>query len=141
MRQMNEPMPDKDGSKLSTRPISSILQDMLKNLSEIIRSEIQLAQAELRQEAREMARAGTYLAAAGVFGFLTLGFFLLSAVYALATVMPAWLAAILVGVLTGVVATALLVMGRRRLKATNLKPEKTIQTLEDNIKWFKKHGN
>jgi Flp pilus assembly protein TadB len=139
MRQLNEPLPDTGGSKLSTRPISSILQDMLKNLSEIIRSEIQLAQAELRQEAREMARAGAYVAAAGVFGLFTLGFFLLSAVYALATMMPAWLAAILVAVLTGVVATVLLVMGQRRLKATSLKPEKTIQSLEDNITWFKKH--
>jgi flagellar motor component MotA len=139
MRQMNEPMPDKDGSKLSTRPISSILQDMLKNLSEIIRSEIRLAKAELRQEGREMTRAGAYLAAAGVFGLFTLGFFLLSAVYALATMMPAWLAAILVGVLTGAVAAVLLVMGQRRLKATSLKPEKTIQSLEDNITWFKKH--
>jgi flagellar motor component MotA len=111
---------------------------MLKNLSEIIRSEIQLAQAELRQEARAMARAGVYLAAAGVLGFLALGFSLLSAVYALATMMPAWLAARLVGVVTGVVATVLLVMGQRRLKVTSLKPEKTIKTMEDNITWFKK---
>lgn len=116
---------------MSTRPISSILQDMLKNLSEIIRSEIQLAQAELRQQAREMARAGVYLAAAGVFGLLTLGFFLLSAVYALATIMPAWLASILVGVLTGVVATVLLALGQRRLKATGLKPEETIQAPQE----------
>jgi tetrahydromethanopterin S-methyltransferase subunit C len=137
MRQLNEPTPD-GRSGLSTRPISSILQDMLKNLSEIIRSEIQLAQAELRQEARAMARAGVYLAAAGVLGFLALGFSLLSAVYALATMMPAWLAAILVGVVTGVVATVLLVMGQRRLKVTSLKPEKTIKTMEDNITWFKK---
>lgn len=140
MREFKTPMGEMPGntdSKLAGRSISRIVQEMLNHLSEIIRAEFRLVQTELRQDATRMARAWIYLGAAAVMGFFTLGFFLLSAVYALSTIMPAWLAAILVGALTGIVATSLLVIGRNRLKVTSLKPEKTIQSLEDNITWLK----
>jgi len=53
--------------------------------------------------------------------------------------MPQWAAAITVGAVLAIVGGTLLSTGLRLMKATSLKPDRTIQSLEDNLKWFKKH--
>jgi hypothetical protein len=126
-------------ARTTGRPISRIIEDILRHVGEIIRSEMRLVQTEIRQDFRELKQAGTYLAVAGVAGMFALGFLLLAAVYGLSTIMPPWLAAITVGVVLGITGTALLVKGLHLLKATSMTPDRTIQSLEDNLKWFKKH--
>jgi Kef-type K+ transport system membrane component KefB len=108
-------------------------------VGEIIRSEVRLAKTEIRQDFAEVKHAGTFIVAAGVAGMFALGFLLLAAVYGLSTIMPPWLAAITVGVVLGLVGTGLLVKGLHMLKLTSMTPDRTIQSLEDNVKWFKKH--
>jgi ABC-type protease/lipase transport system fused ATPase/permease subunit len=126
------------GPNASARPISRIIEDILRHVGEIIRSEMRLAQTEIRQDLRDVKHAGTFLVAAGVAGMFALGFLLLAAVYGLSTIMPPWLAAITVGGVLGIVGFVLLQKGLHLLKATNMTPERTIQSLEDNLKWFKK---
>jgi fatty acid desaturase len=127
------------GSNTSERPISRIIEDILRHVGEIIRSEVRLVQTEIRQDFCDVKKAGSYLAAAGVACMFALGFLLLAAVYGLSTIMPPWLAAIAVGVVVGIVGVALLTKGLHLLKDTSMTPDRTIQSLEDNLKWFKKH--
>jgi hypothetical protein len=126
------------GPNANGRPISRIIEDILRHVGEIIRSEMRLAQTEIRQDLRDVKHAGTFLAAASVAGMFALGFLLLAAVYGLSTIMPPWLAAITVGGVLGIAGMVLLQRGLNLLKATNMTPERTIQSLEDNLKWFKK---
>jgi len=42
-----------------------------------------------------------------------------------------------VGVGVGLVAVVLLLIGRKRMSVASLRPDKTIQTLEDNVTWLK----
>jgi len=121
------------------RPISRIVEDILHHIGEIIRSEMRLVQIEIRQDFQDVKKAGTFLVAASVAGMFALGFLLLAAVYGLSTIMPPWLAAITVGALLGIAGMALMTKGLHLLKATSLKPDRTIQSMEDNLKWFKKH--
>jgi hypothetical protein len=126
------------GPNASGRPISRIIEDILRHVGEIIRSEMRLAQTEIRQDLRDVKHAGTFLIAASVAGMFALGFLLLASVYGLSTIMPPWLAAVTVGVVLGIVGLVLLQKGLHLLKATNITPERTIQSVEDNLKWFKK---
>jgi hypothetical protein len=126
-------------ARQTDRPISSIIEDILRHVGEIIRSEVHLAKTEIKQDLQELKKAGTYLAIAGVTGMFALAFLLLAAVYALSTVMAPWLAAVIVGVVVGGVGAGLLVKGLHILKATSMTPDRTIQSLEDNVKWLKKH--
>jgi len=126
------------GPMPSGRPISRIIEDILRHVGEIIRSEIRLVQTEITQDFRDVKHAGTYLIAAGIASMFALGFLLLAAVYGLSTVMPPWLAAISVGIVLGIVGFALMTKGLHLLKATSITPDRTIQSLEDNLKWFKK---
>jgi len=120
------------------RSIKQILQDIVNHVSDIIRSEVQLARTEVRQDLTHYGKASTLIGIAAVLMFYTLGFLLLGAVYALQTVMASWLAAILVGVFVGIVAALLYITGRKKLKQASLRPDKTIKTLEDNVTWFKR---
>lgn len=128
-----------EGSRGSDgRSMKQIFQDIVSHVSDIIRSEVRLAQAEVRQDVTRYARASSIVAAAGVLSLFALGFILLSAVYALGGVIPSWLAALIVGAVVGIVAAILYVTGRKKLAQASLRPDKTIQTLEDNVTWFKR---
>ena len=120
------------------RPISQIIQDILRHVGEIIRSEIRLVQTEMRQDFQDVKKAGTYLVGAGIAGMFALGFLLLAAVYGLSLVMPPWLAAISVGAVLAIAGALLLSKGLHMLNASSMKPDRTIQSMEDNLKWFKK---
>ena len=120
------------------RPLSRILQEMLGHLTELIRSEIQLARTEVRADIAQVARAGVFVAIGAVFGLYALGFALLGVVYALATRVTPWLSASIVAVGAAVIAGIFLYVGRTKMKQVDLKPDNTIRSLEENVTWMKK---
>ena len=119
------------------RPISGLVQEMLTHVTEIIRSEFRLARAEVRQDLTYAAKASLFLIASALLALYALGFVLLGAVYALATAVPAWAAALIVGVSLAIIAAVFMQIGRKRLKVSSLKPDKTIQSLQENVTWVK----
>ena len=69
-------------------------------------------------------------------------FFLLTVVYALALVMPSWswAAALIVGAALAVVATLMLTAGVRRFKQIHPTPERTVETIKENVEWAKQQA-
>lgn len=120
------------------RPVSAILQDIVSSAQEIMRSEVRLAKAELKQEAVKAGRGAAMLAAGSVLGIFAVGLLLLSLVYALAdTRLPNWGAALLVGLVVGGAAAFLALRGRSELAQLNPTPEKTVENVKENIEWAK----
>jgi len=119
------------------RSITDILHDIVTDIQEIIRSEIRLAKVELGEEAGKAARAAGMLAAGAILGLYALGFLLLACVYALALVLQSWAAALIVCVLSGITAATFVVIGRKRMKQINAKPDRTIDTVKENLEWAK----
>lgn len=121
------------------RGIGDILKDAIANIQEIIRSEIQLAKIELKEESVKVKSAAVMFAAAAIFGVLGLAFCMLCAVYAIALVLPAWAAALIVGVgalmLAGIMATA----GRTRWSRVEM-PKKTMFTVKEDLSWMQPHS-
>jgi uncharacterized membrane protein YqjE len=124
----------------SGRSITEILQEIVNHVSEILRSEIRLAKTEVQQDVSQYVKALAYLVVAGVLACFAFGFVLLGAAFALQTAVPAWLAAVLVGALTGIVGAVIYSLGRNRMKILRLRPNRTLQTLEDNASWIKKQA-
>lgn len=120
----------------SGRSIAQILQEIVSRIGEIIRSEFKLATIEVKQDLAERTKAATLMAAAGVLVVFGLGFVLLAAVYSLSTVMAPWLAALVVGVVAGVIGGILLYVAMTRMKQSP-KLEMTTRIAEDNIRWLK----
>ena len=119
------------------RSVPEVLQDIVGNLQEIIRSEFLLAKTELKEKAAKAARPAALLGVGLVLGFYGAGFLLLAAVYALSMVIAGWMAALIVGGVVTVVAMALVSSSGKKLKSANPVPEKAIQNLEENVQWAK----
>jgi Protein of unknown function (DUF1469). len=113
------------------RSIPEVLQDIVGNLEDIIRSEFRLAKTELKEEASRAAKPVATFGMGLLFGFYGIGFLLLSSVYGLSTVMAGWLAALLVGTILAIVAFALMSSSGKKLRRVNPTPDKTIRSLEE----------
>jgi len=119
------------------RTVPELLGNIVDNIQQIIRSEFRLAKAELQEKASRASKPATKLGAGFLLGLYGLGFLLLAAVYALSMVMAAGLAALIVGGVLALVSVALVTSGIKKLKTLNPAPERTIQTLEENVQWAK----
>jgi uncharacterized membrane protein YqjE len=119
------------------RSMGEVLRDIVGNIQDIFRSEFLLAKAEIQEETAKAVRTGIPLVIGGLLSLYALGFILLAIVHGLSTVMETWLAALIVGVGVLVVSMALIAAGRKRLKQVKVVPEKTIETVKENVQWAK----
>jgi Putative Actinobacterial Holin-X, holin superfamily III len=119
------------------RSVSDVLQDVLRDVQEILRSEVRLAKAEIRQEAT-LAAASALWVAVGVLGVLSAWMFLLwTAAYALATILPMWAATLAVAVAMAGLGGVLIAAGVRRFRRITPMPERAIESLKENLEWMK----
>lgn len=122
----------------NTRSIGQIIGDAVANAQEITRSEIRLAKAELREEAMTTLRGAALLIAGAILGLYAFGMLLFTLVWAMSDAgLDLWLAALIVSVIVGVVATVLLMIGRSRIEEVNPKPEQTIDSVKEDVQWIK----
>jgi apolipoprotein N-acyltransferase len=91
----------------------------------------------VKEETGKMARAGAMLGAGAVLGLYALFFLFLGLVYVLTTFLSPAASALIVGVTLALVAGILVSVGRGRLRNATPKPEKTIETVKENIEWLK----
>jgi len=113
------------------------MQDIVTNVQQIIRSEVLLAKTEAKEEGLRAAKAARLLGGGAAVAFYALGFLLLFCVYALATAIAAWAAALIVAAGLGITAAVLLRTGIKRLREVSPTPQKTIETVKENVRWAK----
>jgi uncharacterized membrane protein YqjE len=121
------------------RSLSDVLQDVIRNVQEIVRSEVRLAKTEIREEAAKAKSATLLLSAGAVTAIFAILFLLLTIVHTLALVMPSWAAALIVGAALAVVASVMLPAGVRRFKQIAPTSERTVGTIKENVEWAKQH--
>ena len=119
------------------RSVSDVFQDILRNLQEMVRSEIRLAKVEIRGEVKRAVSSGVWIAAGGVAAMSAWIFLLWALAYALATRMSMWAATLLVAVVMAAAAAALIVSGIRRAKRIHPIPERTVESVKENLEWMK----
>jgi len=120
----------------SDRSFSAVLQDVVRNLQEIVRAEVRLAKIELREEAVKAKSGGILLGAGAVGGLFAMLFLLFAAFYALTRAMPDWAAALTVAAPLAIAAGVLISAGTTNLKKVH-PPNKTIESLKENVEWVK----
>ena len=119
------------------RTVSDVLQDILRNLQEIVRSEIRLARVEIRDQMRRAVSSSVWIAAGAVSAVSAWIFLLWTLAYALATRMPLWTATLIVAVVMAGTAWVLIMGGLR--KATHIQPipGRTVESVKENLEWMK----
>ena len=119
------------------RSLSDVFQDIIRNVQEIVRSEVRLAKTEILEEVAK-AKSGTLMLGAGIIAALfATALLLLMVVYALTLVVPSWAAALIVGGLLAVVASVMIAAGMRQINAVRPTPARTVETIKENVEWAK----
>jgi uncharacterized membrane protein YqjE len=120
-----------------TRSVGEIISDVTTDLSTLVRQELDLAKTELKQEATKLGKGAGMFGGAGLAAVMTLFFLSFALVYLLDDWMPIELAALVVGVLWGVIAAVLAMTGRKEIRAANPQLPTTQQTLKEDAQWAK----
>jgi formate/nitrite transporter FocA (FNT family) len=123
----NSPGPDDE------RPLGELFSDMTRSLQTLVRKEVELAKVEVKEQASRASKAAAMLAGTAVAGFFALLLLSFAAAWGLAEGIPTGLAFLAIGLLYGVVALLLLVVGKKRLATVKPVPEQTMQTLKEDV--------
>jgi uncharacterized membrane protein YqjE len=105
------------------------------DLSDLIRSEMELARIEVKEEVGKAGRAAGMLGSGGLLAYLALTMLAMAAAWGLAEVVePGW-AFLIVGVIVAAAAAVLIVAGRNRLREVDPVPQETVETLKEDARW------
>jgi hypothetical protein len=127
---------DRAGDPAETS-VGELIGDISNDLSQLFRQEMELAKAELKQEATKAGKAAGMLGGAGFAGYLAVVLLSLALVFGLGNVMdPGW-AALIVAVVWGVIGAVLYAAGRKKLKTVDPMPRRTVDTIKEDAQWLK----
>lgn len=115
--------------------LGELVGDLAQDLSQLMRQELELAKAEIREEAKKAGKATGMLAGAGFAGYMTAVLLSLALVFALGAVLPLGWAALIVAALWGIAGFALYSTGRTKLRQVASKPERTVESLKEDAEW------
>ena len=116
--------------KADNASLGELLGDVTRDLSTLMRQEVELAKAELKESGSKAGKGGGMLAGAGVAGHFVLLFLSIALWYALGELMGLGWSAVVVAVIWGIIAAILASTGRKELKQIKGMPQ-TTETLSE----------
>jgi uncharacterized membrane protein YqjE len=119
-------------------PVSELVGEITGDVQRLVRDEIRLARIELTQSLREGAIGAAGLVVAGAMAYLGVWFVGLAVFWAIFLAIPGWAASLSVAAGFFIIAGIALLYGRSRLKPSQLRPEQTIETLEEDREWLER---
>ncbi|MFK4245659.1 phage holin family protein [Micromonospora chokoriensis] len=120
--------PEKERTQAS---VGELLGDVTRDMSTLVRKEVELAKAELREEVSQAGKAGGMLGGAGVAGFLAVLFVSYAVWWGLSNVMDQGWAALIVAIIWAAVAGGLFLNARTQLKRARAVLPRTKQTARE----------
>jgi hypothetical protein len=131
-------MPADTGQRLEDRPLPELMKTLADQTTTLVRQEIDLAKAEFSEKGKKAGQGAGMFGGAGVIGFLALAAVTAAAILGLATALPDWLAALVVGVVYAGVAGVLALQGRNKVQEAGPPvPEQTVETVKEDVEWAK----
>jgi len=119
------------------RSLGDLFAELASETSTLVRQEIKLATAEMSQKATRAGRNVGLIGAGGALayaGFLAL---VAAAIIGLGQLIPAWLSALIVGLVVVGIGYVLIQMGMSALKRMDPMPRQTVETLKEDKEWAK----
>jgi hypothetical protein len=120
--------PEKERTQAS---VGELLGDVTRDMSTLVRKEVELAKAELREEVSQAGKAGGMFGAAGLAGFLAVLFVSYALWWGLSNTMDQGWAALIVAVLWAAVAGGLFINARTQLRRARAVLPRTKQTARE----------
>jgi hypothetical protein len=115
--------------------LGDLFGNLTSDLGDLVRSEIELARVEIREEAAKAGRAAGLLGGGGLIAYLGLGLLAMAAAWGLAEVVDAGWAFLIVGVVVTAIGAVVLMKGRDQLREVQPVPEETVETVKEDARW------
>lgn len=127
---------DPDPHELSTPQLISRASEQT---AQLIRSEMQLARADLQEAARHAGLGVGLFGTAGVLALYGVGALIATMILAFALVVPAWLAALIVTVVLFAAAGAAALVGKQQVSAAPPPVRDSVDSLQEDVRTVKEH--
>jgi uncharacterized membrane protein YqjE len=125
-------------TETSDRSIGELTRDVSEQTAVLVRKELALATAELKEKGRHAGVGVGLFGGAGVFGFYAVGALIATAILGLAEVVDGWLAALIVTVVLLTIAAVAALIGKREVtQATPPAPEKARESVAVDVETVK----
>lgn len=131
MQRINENRP------MENKPLGDLFGDLASDMSSLVRQEVALAKLEITQKAKYLGRNVGYLVVGGAVAYAGLLAVIAAIIMLLDNYMPAWGAALLVGVVVAGIAWLLIGKAMSALQQADLTPHETVETLKEDATWVK----
>ena len=116
--------------KADNSSLGDLLADVTRDMSMLMRQEVELAKAEIKQSGTRAGKGAGLLAGAGVAGHFVLLFLSVALWWGLGNLIGHGWSAVVVAVIWAIIAAILASMGRKELKAIRGMPQ-TAETLQE----------
>jgi len=126
-----------ENRQMENRPLGDLFSDLASDMSNLVRQEVALAKLEVTQKAKYLGRNVGYLVVGGAVAYAGMLAVIAAIIMLLDRVMPAWGAALLVGVVVAVIAWLMIGKGLGALQQADLTPRETVETLKEDATWMK----
>jgi heme exporter protein D len=123
------------GMDPSGASVGQLMGEIAADLSALMRKEVELAKAEIKQEATKAGKGAGMFGGAALAGYFVLLFGSFAVLFAIGSQIGYGWAALIVTVLWGVIAAVLALRGKKQFARVNPKPERTVQTLKEDAQW------
>ncbi|MEV7078470.1 phage holin family protein [Streptomyces sp. NPDC093516] len=115
--------------------MGELLSTVTSDVQQLLHQEAELAKAEIREEAAKAGKAAGMFGGAGFAGYMVALLLTLAAMFGLANVMDLAWAALIVTALWAVIGLVLYRRGRAQMRTVSPKPEQTMETLKEDMRW------
>jgi uncharacterized membrane protein YqjE len=120
------------------RPTAELMREFADQATTLLRKEIELAKVEVAEKGKQAAVGAGMFGGTGVFGLYGFGALTACLILALATVLEAWLAALIVAVVYGAVAGLLALRGKAKVQQAGPPvPEQAVDSTKEDLEWVK----
>ncbi|WKX10521.2 phage holin family protein [Streptomyces sp. NL15-2K] len=122
-------------------PVGELVQRATQQLSQLVRDEMRLAQAEMTEKGKRFGKGGGLFGGAGLFGVLTLQALSATAIAALSLVLDVWAAALIVTGALACIAGLMAALGKGQVsKASPAAPEEAMDSVKADVAEIKERA-
>jgi len=123
------------GTDTTGASVGQLMSEITADLSSLMRQEVELAKAEIKQEATKAGKGAGMLGGAAYAGHMVLLVGTFALVFAIGSQIGLGWAALIMTVVWAVVAAVLAVRGRDQMRRVNPKPQRTVDSLKEDAQW------
>jgi hypothetical protein len=123
------------------RSLGELFSRLAHQTSTLVSKEVELARTEMTTKAKIAGRDAALVAGGASIAALGAMALLGALILLLATAIPLWTSALVVGLTVGLTGGVLFVLGIRSFKRLDAAPRQTIQTLQEDRRWLKEQAS